>query len=215
MAPRKKSTNRSRARTKGDRTREELVGTIIDLVNGGPIDAIRVADICAPLGLAVGAFYFHFKSKDDALDAIATAVVADVFDGALAVPHSPDLFSEVAGILSEFYRAALEQRARVKAFFHIMNARRHPNVRSAWMARRTILVDRVAARIDAERARGAVPSFDSSLVGAHYLIGSLERFYDDVFFLTIDDHLPVEAANFDVFVRQQAKAWVRLITGEG
>lgn len=200
--------------TKGHRTREAFVTTIVELVNSRPLDKIRVSDICAPSGLAVGAFYFHFKSKDDALDQVATAVVADVFDGALAVPHSPHLLSEVSGMLSEFYRATVEQRVRVKAFFHIMNARRHPNVRAAWLARRSAMVERVAKRIDEERGDGRAASFASSTVAAHFLIGALERFYDDVFFLTIDDALPREAANFDVFVRQQAETWVRVMTDE-
>ncbi len=183
------------------------------LVNERPLDAIRIADICAPSGLAVGAFYFHFKSRDDALDQIATAVVVDVFDAALAVPHSEDLFSEIVGILSEFYRAAFEQRPRIKAFFHILNARRHPEVRKAWQKRRTRFVDRLVARIGEATADGGITVFDSPLVTAHFLIGGLERFYDDVFFLTIDDVLPVEAGNFDVFVRQQAGLWVRVIVG--
>lgn len=197
--------------SKGDRTRDQLIATIIALVNDRPLDAIRIADICAPSGLAVGAFYFHFKSRDDAFDQLATAVVVDVFDAALAVPHSADLFSEIVGILSEFYRAALEQRARIKAFFHILNARRHPQVRKAWQTRRMRFVDRLAARIDEAVADGATPVFAASSVTAHFLIGGLERFYDDVFFLTIDDVLPVAAGNFDVFVRQQARLWVRAI----
>ncbi len=199
--------------SKGDRTREQLVATIIALVNERSLDAIRIADICAPSGLAVGAFYFHFKSRDDALDQIATAVVVDVFDAALAVPHSNDLFSEIVGILGEFYRAALEQRTRIKAFFHILNARRHPLVREAWQARRTRFVDRLVARIGEAVADGATPVFASPVVTAHFLIGGLERFYDDVFFLTIDRELPAAAGNFDVFVRQQAALWVRAIAG--
>jgi AcrR family transcriptional regulator len=199
--------------SKGDRTRDAIVDTIVDLVNAQPIDRIRVADICAPSQLAVGAFYFHFRSKDDALDQIATAVVGEVYDAALAVPHSTDLFSEVVGILSEFYRCVLEQRARVKAFMIIINARRHPNVRTSWMNRRALLVDRVAARITETRGDGAGSGFASSTVTAHFLIGALERFYDDVFLLAIDDILPAEAANFDVFVRQQAQTWVQVMNG--
>lgn len=213
MAARTNSNSPKPVASKGDRTREQLVTTIIALVNERPLDAIRITDICAPSGLAVGAFYFHFKTRDDAFDQIATAVVADIFDAALAVPHADDLFSEIAGILGEFYRAALEQRARIKAFFHILNARRHPLVRAAWQARRARFVDRLVLRFDAEVAAGATPVFASSNVAAHFLLGALERFYDDVFFLTIDDVLPVQAANFDVFVRQQAEAWVRIVTG--
>lgn len=213
MARTADTPRRGRSGTKGNRTREAFIATIVELVNSRALDEIRVSDICAPSGLAVGAFYFHFESKDDALDQLATAVVADVFDGALAVPHASDLFSEIVGILGEFYRAALEQRARVKAFFHILNARRHPQVRTAWLQRRAALVDRLVARIEEERAGGACPSFESNTVAAHFLIGALERFYDDVFFLTIDDTLPGQAGNFDVFVRQQARTWVQVISG--
>lgn len=202
---------RKRTSTKGERTRQAIHETLIELVNSRPIDDIKVSDICAPSGLAVGAFYFHFKSKDDALDQLATGVVAQVYDGALTVPRSDDLFSEIAGILSEFYRAACEQRDRVKAFFHIMNARRHPAVRAAWMARRAMLLERLVARIDEARQATKVDGFQSSNVTAHFLIGALERFYDDVFFLTIDRVLPSQAGNFDVFVRQQAQTWVQVI----
>lgn len=207
-------TTKGRAASKGERTREAINATLVELVNSRSLDEIRVSDICAPSHLAVGAFYFHFKSKDDALDQLATSVVAQVYDGALDVPRADDLFSEIAGILSEFYRAAFEQRDRVKAFFHIMNARRHPSVRAAWMARRAALLARMVKRIEDARGGAAVAGFQSSNVTAHFLIGALERFYDDVFFLTIDNVLPAEAGNFDVFVRQQAQAWVQVIRPE-
>lgn len=208
-------TNRpttARPGSKGERTREAINATLVNLVNAKSLDEIKVSDICAPNNLAVGAFYFHFKGKDDALDQLATSVVAQVYDGALAVPRADDLFSEIAGILSEFYRAAFEQRDKVKAFFHIMNARRHPSVRAAWMARRAALLARMVKRIEDAREECPVVGFQSSNVTAHFLIGALERFYDDVFFLTIDKILPAEAGNFDVFVRQQAQAWVQVIT---
>lgn len=211
-------TNRTpkvHAASKGERTREAINTTLVELVNSRSLDEIKVSDICAANGLAVGAFYFHFKGKDDALNQLATSVVAQVYDGALAVPRADDLFSEIAGILSEFYRAAFEQRDRVKAFFHIMNARRHPSVRTAWMARRAALLERLVRRIDEAREGGSVVGFQSSNVTAHFLIGALERFYDDVFFLTIDKILPAEAGNFDVFVRQQAQAWVQVIAANG
>lgn len=196
--------------SKGARTRALLTQSVIDLVNSRPIDDIKIADICAPIGLAVGAFYFHFASKDDALDKVAVGVINDVFEQAIASPHSDDLFSEIVGILSEFYRVSLEERLKIRAVFIIIQTR-HP-VRLAWLEIRRRLIARLVARFARERT-SAPGAFASDHVLAHFLTGALERFYDDVFFLPPESELPAIAANYDVFVRQQALVWVRAISG--
>lgn len=200
--------------SKGERTRDQLVATIIALVNRYPLDDIRIADICAPHGLAAGAFYFHFKGKDDAFETIGTEAVERLYAPVLAAPAAADFFSECVEILSQFYRAAIERRSEVRAIFMILNARRHAAVRDAWLAVRHRLQQRLAARIAAERGHGG-GVFASANVTAHYLLCGLERFYDDVFFLTIDAELPAEAGNFDVFVRQQARLWTLAATEGG
>jgi AcrR family transcriptional regulator len=200
--------------TKGDRTREQLISTIVDLVNARPLDAIRIADICEPSGLAASSFYFHFKGRDDAYEQIAVETVRELFEEALGLPPAPELLDEVTGLLDVFHRAALKRRARIKAFFHILNARRNPEVRKVWQGLHGQLVARLQARIDAEKAAGAEPVFASSAVLAQYLVGALERFYDDVFVLTMDKDLPALAGSREVFVLQQARMWCLLVRGQ-
>ncbi|KPF73697.1 hypothetical protein IP88_08505 [alpha proteobacterium AAP81b] len=211
--PRKAATPAPPRPSKGERTRDQLVETIVALVNERPLDDIRIADICAPHGLAAGAFYFHFKGKDDAFEAIGIEAVTRLYAPVLAAPPAADFFSECVEILTQFYRAAIERRSEVRAIFMILNARRHAGVRDAWLAVRRQLQQRLAARIAVERGTTGTGAFASANVTAHYLLCGLERFYDDVFFLTIDADLPAEAANFDVFVRQQARLWSVAATG--
>lgn len=196
--------------SKGERTRALLLQAVADLVNSRPIEEIRVTDICKPAGLASGAFYFHFSGKDDAIDQMAINAIDDVFRDTLAVPHSDDLYSEIVTILAEFYRAYIEQRLRIRSVFIVLQSRRP--VRLAWLEVRKALIARLSKRFESERPASS-GGFVSDHVLAHFLTGALERFFDDVFFLSPDEELPAEAASYDVFVRQQALVWVRAING--
>jgi AcrR family transcriptional regulator len=196
--------------TKGQRTRETLMGMVVGLVNEKPLAEIKVADVCARSGLAVGAFYFHFTGKDDALEQTAIEILGAFFSGVLATPASDDLHSEIYGLISEFHRGYIENRLKIRAVFVILGA--HRRVRLAWLEARLQLVERLAAAF--ARARPAAPpAFQSDYVLAQYLLSALERFYEEVFFAPSYSRLHDEAANFDVFVRQQARLWHRAVVG--
>ncbi|MDX1581923.1 MAG: TetR/AcrR family transcriptional regulator, partial [Alphaproteobacteria bacterium] len=58
--------------TKGARTKALIKRTIIDLVGEhGPLE-VTLQDICKAANVTVGAFYFHFRNKDAALEETAT-----------------------------------------------------------------------------------------------------------------------------------------------
>jgi hypothetical protein len=59
---------KAKSPTKGQRTREALKAVVVGLVNEKPLAEIKVGDLCERSGLSVGAFYFHFQGRDDALD---------------------------------------------------------------------------------------------------------------------------------------------------
>jgi AcrR family transcriptional regulator len=200
----------TKPQTKGQRTREALKAIVVSLVNERPLGEIKVTDLCERSGLAVGAFYFHFRGKDDALERTAIEILEAFFAGVLTTPASDDLYSEIYGLISEFHRNYVEQRQAIKAVFVILGA--HRPVRLAWLAARLQLVERLEAAF--ARVQPAAPAaFKSDYVLAQYLLSALERFYEEVFFAPSYSRLHDEAANFDVFVRQQARLWHRAVVG--
>jgi hypothetical protein len=86
-------------------------------------------------------------------------------------------------------------------------------VRLAWLEARVAVIERLVDIFSACRPR-APAAFTSDYVLAQFLLSALERFYEEVFFAPSYQRLHDEAANFDVFVRQQAWVWHRAVTGQ-
>jgi AcrR family transcriptional regulator len=200
----------SRSQSKGQRTRETLMGVVVSLVNEKPLAEIKVSDLCERSGLAVGAFYFHFRGRDDALEQTAILILDAFFADVLATPASDDLYGEIHGLIAQFHRGYVERRAEIRAVFAILGA--HRPVRLAWLAARLALIDRLMAAF--ARARPTAPgAFASDYVLAQYLLSALERFYEEVFFAPSYPRLHDEAANARVFVNEQARLWHRAVVG--
>lgn len=196
--------------TKGERTRRLLLDCVIRLVHERPLADVKIGDVCTAAGVATGAFYFHFGSRDEALVAAALDGLSAVYRDVLAAPSDPDLHSEVVGIIAVFDRYRCERPDLIAAIYTIVNAYRP--VRLAWHDERLALVERLARRFAVARGEDG-GGFGSCRVLAHFLLGALERFYDDVFFGPVDAALTAEAATPAVFVDQQAAVWVRAVTG--
>ncbi|MFN7163227.1 MAG: TetR/AcrR family transcriptional regulator [Hyphomonas sp.] len=85
-APRKASPRRSPGET-----RDALMEAAFGLVRRQGLAATTVDDICAAAGVSKGAFFHHFKSKDELAAAAAyhwSAVTEPVFEG--AAYHAPE-----------------------------------------------------------------------------------------------------------------------------
>ena len=59
-------------RDRGAETRETFVAVATDLIRRNGYTATTVDDICAGAGLTKGAFFHHFKTKDDLVSACLT-----------------------------------------------------------------------------------------------------------------------------------------------
>jgi AcrR family transcriptional regulator len=196
--------------TKGQRTRESLKTAVVVLVNDRAINEIKISDLCDHAGLAIGSFYFHFRGKDDALEWTASEILNEFFAGVLATPISEDLFSEIYSLISEYYRGYVENRLNIRAVFKILGQSRP--VRATWLAGRLALVERLSAAFSKAR-QGKPCTLKSDYVLAQYLLSALERFYEEALFAPSYSRLHEEAANFDVFVRQQAELWRSAVLG--
>jgi AcrR family transcriptional regulator len=196
--------------TKGQRTREALKAVVVGLVNEKPLAEIKVGDLCARSGLSVGAFYFHFQGRDDALEQTAIEILDAFFADVLATPAGEDLFGEILGLITRFYRGYVDQRPEIRAVFVILGA--HGPVRQAWLTARLRLIDRLVAAFGRVRPETPGP-FRSDYVLAQYLLSALERFYEEALFAPSYPRLHEEAASFEVFVLQQARLWRRAVVG--
>jgi TetR/AcrR family transcriptional regulator, transcriptional repressor for nem operon len=78
------------ARTANPKTRDSLMEAAFDLVRTKGLAATTVDDICAAAGVSKGAFFHHFKSKDELAAAVGyhwSEVTEPVFAG--AAYHAP------------------------------------------------------------------------------------------------------------------------------
>ena len=64
---------------KGQATRDMLDKAILELVNERGFTNFRLQDLCDKTGLTIGAFYFHYKNKDQALESVAAGAAESLF----------------------------------------------------------------------------------------------------------------------------------------
>jgi TetR/AcrR family transcriptional repressor of nem operon len=134
-------------------TREKLLGAAFSLIRAKGYSATSVDDLCAAAGVTKGAFFHHFKSKDDL--AVAAANRWSDTTGALfaAAPYHahPDPLDRVLGYLD--FRKSLLQ-GNVREFTCLAGTMlqeaydTHPGIRAACHAS----VSGHAARIEADIA---------------------------------------------------------------
>ena len=91
-------------------TRQRIIDAADDLFYRQGFEHTSFADIAASVGLSRGNFYYHFKTKDDILDAVIVKRLADT--RALlffCVFHNGIRGVSPAGDIDPAYRQALEQ----------------------------------------------------------------------------------------------------------
>lgn len=109
-------------------SRERIVATALTLIDGEGLQAVSTRRLAAELGVSGPSLYNHFTTKDDILDAVADAVVAQVdlsmFDG------DPDWRESLVG-WARSYRAALAAHPNIVPFLAQGPGRRPAGLRMA------------------------------------------------------------------------------------
>lgn len=91
----------------GKNTRELIVETADRLFYENGFDHTSFADIAGPLGISRGNFYYHFKTKDEILDAVIELRL-----------------NRTAAMLSAWAQGADEPAARIRSFIDMLIANR-------------------------------------------------------------------------------------------
>lgn len=142
---------------RGDVRRAALLEALDEVLRetGGALEPVNIADISRRAGVTRSAFYFYFEN----LAAAVAAVSQEMYDEILAVtdvlvgqgPPQERITTTVHGLVDIWDRHRHLHRALLEA--HDAS----PGVRGMWETGRRMLVERIAAMIEAERTRGAAP----------------------------------------------------------
>jgi AcrR family transcriptional regulator len=203
IAPR----GRRPARPSGDDRELAILTTAERLLAEKPLSAISVDDLARGAGISRPTFYFYFASKDAVLLSLLDRVVAE------ADAVTQEAFGQPASGPREGWRRA------ITAYYETFRAHRpltlawaearstNAEIRNLWAGRIEAWVQRCAAAIDAERARGAAPDGPSARDLAVVLTSTNER----VLYATFSGDGPA-VAETDV-VDVLLEVWLRAIYG--
>jgi AcrR family transcriptional regulator len=203
IAPR----GRRPARPSGDDRELAILTTAERLLAEKPLSAISVDDLARGAGISRPTFYFYFASKDAVLLSLLDRVVAE------ADAVTQEAFGQPASGPREGWRRA------ITAYYETFRAHRpltlawaearstNAEIRNLWAGRIEAWVQRCAAAIDAERARGAAPDGPSARDLAVVLTSTNER----VIYATFSGDGPA-VAETDV-VDVLLEVWLRAIYG--
>lgn len=100
----------SRERMRADQRRAQLVSVAADLFSARGVEGTAVSDIVAAAGVSQGAFYWHFASKTDVVNAVTERLCDDVLGDAVRLAESPstnavDLLLGVRDVLVSVMRS--------------------------------------------------------------------------------------------------------------
>jgi AcrR family transcriptional regulator len=164
-APDRPSGSRGRRalRPTGDEREQAILATAERLLAERPLSAVSVDDLARGAGISRPTFYFYFPSKDAVLLTLLDRVVAEADAATREVfAHPPDDRGDVVPrdawrhAITGYFETFRAHRALSAAWAEARAT--NAEVRALWGRVFDTWVERVAAAIEAERARGAAPA---------------------------------------------------------
>ncbi len=211
MADEQVEAKKGRKLVKGARTRALIKDAVLMLHATKSWNAITLTDICEATGLTVGAFYYHFDSKDQVAEEIASVALRETYETVEAeIRDQPDLFVVFHTVIAEHYQRYVRNPNLCRlSYLALMKQHR---VYDVWLDARIALLDRLEAAI--VRAREESDLLDGGeKFAANWLLTNLEDFLWNVFMARGNAALHSIASGQDAFIRQQAIMWYRSALG--
>jgi AcrR family transcriptional regulator len=199
---------RRAARPSGDDRELAIFSTLERLLESKPFAEVSVDDLAKGAGISRPTFYFYFPSKDAVLLTLFERVLAEAdatFEG-----RAEDYAVDPARVWREGIYAFFEPlRAHLAvALAGVAATATNSEIRQLWSTFMQKWVDRTAAIITAERARGAAPD----TVPAQDLAAALNLMNERTMFASYTSQKPsiAEDAALDTLVH----IWVASIYGQ-
>ena len=211
MADGEAEAKKERKLVKGARTRSLIKDAVLMLHAAKSWSAITLTDICEATGLTVGAFYYHFESKDQVAEEIASVSLREFYVAVEAqIRDQPDLFMVFHTVIAEHYQRYVRNPNLCRlSYLALMKQHR---VYDVWLDARVALLDRLEAAIS--RSREDLDMLDGGeKFAANWMLTNLEDFLWNVFMARGNAALHSIASGQDAFIRQQAILWYRSTLG--
>ncbi len=159
-------------RSRGDATRERLLGAAVELLEEGGYAAASVAAITARGGVAAGALYRHFPSKAELFVEVFRTMAEHQLAALYEASAGPDSAAEkLDAIVREFMSGALAQPRLAWALGYEPV---DPLVDAERLAHRQTYRERLADLLRIGIANGEMPEQDADLTAAA-LIGAISE----------------------------------------
>ncbi|RCV56119.1 TetR/AcrR family transcriptional regulator [Marinitenerispora sediminis] len=145
------------AMSRGDRQEIALLDSVERLLAAKPLTEITIAEIAAGAGLSRASVYFYFDGKDAVVEAaIARSVlrVVDTLADRTAI-RGETAMASVEHILGFSFDLWRRNAPLLRAANHLLGHR--PSMRAAWEAYFERCARLIAAAVERDRARGALP----------------------------------------------------------
>ncbi len=155
-----------RARDK-QRTRRALIDAGIELFSAEGLDAPSLDAICERAGFTRGAFYVHFRDRDDFIVAVMETAGGPILDQLVAASPHEDLAATFARFLSAFAdgRYPMAPRGGIRPHQLIDACVRSPRVRERYVALIVEAITRVTRGVEHGQAEGLVrPELDAHAI---------------------------------------------------
>jgi AcrR family transcriptional regulator len=166
-----------------------IKATIQELIAETGFQDLKLEDVCARAGVTVGAFYFHFPSKDAALEEMWVEMNRDFYEGILAADTGESLESFVKLLLRRSIDLCIESPVLFRVGYWLIP--RSMSVYRSWVDSRSGVVRRLVTLTAASRGRQGRPSRADAL-DVHFLMSGLEGFIENLFFGTDETMSPIQ-----------------------
>ena len=202
-------SRRRRRAMSGDEREQAILETIEALLWERPLHDISIDDIARGAGISRPSFYFYFASKEAALFALYTQGGADFREQIGAIVD--DLADDPPRMVERLTAATWDLWSERHPLLIAVNAATvtSPEIRTAWDAVMTGLVDQTASAIEAGRRRGTLPP---GQLPAYDIAAALSLMVERVMHMTFAGRSP--APDRERTTATIAHIWLSALTAE-
>jgi AcrR family transcriptional regulator len=205
------SGRKSAAGTKGHATREVIKQAMLELVNEQGFTNFRLRDLCERTGLTIGAFYFHFESKEQALEEVAASAAEALFAQISTNIDAQPLKDEFRYTIEDYQRGYSDPGLREQTRMMRSLIPANPVVTETYFRARTAIITKLVTTAAKERkAAGLKTGPERAII--EYLFSGLADYMEMLYFGD-DKALKRSAGSDSKVVDTLARLWYDAVMG--
>lgn len=194
---------------KGQATREVIKQAMLELVNEQGFTNFRLRDLCERTGLTIGAFYFHFDSKEQALEEVAASAAEALFARISVHIEAQPLKEEFRLIIADYQRGYSEPGLREQTRMMRSLIPANPMVTATYFRARTAIISKLVETATRERLAAGMKSGPERAV-IEYLFSGLAD-YMELLYLGDDRALKRSAGSDRKVVDTLTRLWYNAV----